>query len=249
MRPPLPALTLPLLLATLPGLAQAKDDKGWSGSAEFGLAIASGNADSETLNGRLNLSRKTGLWHAGLRASALRAEADDRLSAYRYALSGTLGFDVGPRAYTFGALRYERDDFAAFRHQWVGSAGLGYRLIDNERTTLVGEIGPGARRAQLVAWPSSAPAGTMARMTETDTILRASIEFRHELNANTQLSNVLLSEGGSSGRVLQNDLGLSVRISSRYALRVGHQLRRNSDASNGIVATDRLFTTNWVVAF
>lgn len=247
MRPPLTALALPLLLAALPQASLAESL--WTGTAELGLAIASGNAESETLNGKLDLKRETERWHANLRAAALRAEADDQLSAYRYALGGTLGFNVGARAYTFGAVRYERDDFAAFRHQWVGSAGLGYRLIDDERTALVGEIGPGARRAQLVAWPSSAPAGTRARMTETDTILRASVEFRHALNANTQLSNVLLSEGGSSGRFLQNDLGLSVRISERYALRVGHQLRRNSDAENGIVATDRLFTTNWVVGF
>ena len=47
-------MRLPLtlaLLAALPFAAQAEDTRSWSGTAEFGLAIASGNADSETVNG------------------------------------------------------------------------------------------------------------------------------------------------------------------------------------------------------
>lgn len=248
-------MRLPLtlaLLAALPTAALAQDnadDRSWSGTAEFGLAIASGNADSETINGKFAFLREEDRWFYGLNAAALRAKADDQLSANRYEAGLKLGYDFTERTYLFGTLRYENDDFASYEYQSIASLGVGYRFVDSERTSLLGEIGPGARRVQ----PIDALIGTPPVLTpvdaETSSIVRGSLDFKHQLTANTSLTNLLLAESGGGSTFLQNDLGVAVQMSERFALKAGYQVRHTTEVPVGIEKTDTLFTTNLVVGF
>ena len=241
------------LLSALPLTAQAnestRDTRSWSGTAEFGLAIASGNADSETVNGKFAFLREEDRWFYGINAAALRAESDDQLSANRYEAGLKLGYDFTPRAYLFGTLRHENDDFASYEYQSIASLGIGYRFIDREATSLLAEIGPGARRFQ----PIDALVGTPPVLTsfdaETNAIVRGSLDFKHQLTANTALTNLLLAESGSGSTFVQNDLGVAVQMSERYALKAGYQLRHTTEVPAGIEKTDTLFTTNLVVGF
>ncbi len=239
-------------LAALPAAACAQDataDRSWSGTAEFGLAVASGNADSETVNGKFAFLREEERWFYGINAAALRAESDDQLSANRYEAGLKLGYDFTPRAYLFGTLRHEDDDFASYEYQSTASLGVGYRFINSEQTSLLGEIGPGARRVQ----PIDALLGTPPVLTsfdaETDAIVRGSLDFEHQLTANTSLTNLLLAESGGGSTFLQNDLGIAVQMSERYALKAGYQVRHTTEVPAGIEKTDTLFTTNLVVGF
>ena len=48
---------------------------------------------------------------------------------------------------------------------------------------------------------------------------------------------------------MQNDAGLQVDINKKLALKVGYQLRHNTDAPGGAKKTDQLMTTNLVYNF
>ena len=48
---------------------------------------------------------------------------------------------------------------------------------------------------------------------------------------------------------MQNDLGVAVKMSDAFAVKVGFQLRHNSDVAPSLKKTDRLFTTNLVYSF
>jgi len=241
------------LLAALPFTVAAQDapsaERSWSGTAEFGLAIASGNADSETINGKFAFLREEDRWFYGINAAALRAESDDQLSANRYEAGLKLGYDFTPRAYLFGTLRYENDDFASYQYQAIASMGAGYRFIDSERTSLLGELGPGARRIQPIDALVGTPPVLTAVDAETSAIVRGSLDFKHQLTANTSLTNLLLAESGNGSTFLQNDLGVAVQMSERYALKAGYQVRHTTEVPVGIEKTDTLFTTNLVVGF
>ena len=249
-------MRLPLtlaLLGALPLAAQAnesaRDTRSWSGTAEFGLAIASGNADSETVNGKFAFLREEDRWFYGINAAALRAESDDQLSANRYEAGLKLGYAFTPRAYLFGTLRHEDDDFASYEYQTIASLGVGYRFIDRDATSLLGEIGPGARRFQPIDRRVGTPPVLTAFDAETDAIVRGSLDFKHQLTANTSLTNLLLAESGDGSTFLQNDLGVAVQMSERYALKAGYQVRHTTQVPAGIEKTDTLFTTNLVVGF
>ncbi|WP_028769738.1 DUF481 domain-containing protein [Silanimonas lenta] len=241
-----PCLLFAAALLALPGLAGAKS---WSGSAELGLAIASGNADSETLNGKFRFKREMERWFYTLEAAALRAESNDALSANRYEAGSKFGYRFSEKAYSFGALRHEDDDFAAFRWQTVFSGGFGYAFFDREDLSLMVEAGPGLRRVQPVdRWVGQPPVAE-AVPAETDTVLRGTLAYSQRLGANTTLGNDLLVESGGGSAFLKNDLGLTVKMTERLALKAAYQVRHSTEVPETLKKTDTLFTTNLVLGF
>jgi putative salt-induced outer membrane protein YdiY len=132
----------------------------------------------------------------------------------------------------------------------TGLIGLiGYRFIDREATSLLAEIGPGARRFQPIDALVGTPPVPTSFDAETNAIVRGSLDFKHQLTANTALTNLLLAESGSGSTFVQNDLGVAVQMSERFALKAGYQVRHTTEVPVGIEKTDTLFTTNLVVGF
>ena len=91
----------------------------WTGTGELGLALARGNARSESVNTRLALGKEGEHWKHDLHASALRSrggvtgdfdgdgieEERYELSANRYELGASSARKFDPRNYLVGAAR------------------------------------------------------------------------------------------------------------------------------------------------
>ena len=56
-------------------------------------------------------------------------------------------------------------------------------------------------------------------------------------------------ENASGNTFVQNDAGLAVKMNSSLALKLGYQLRHNSEVAEGFKHTDQLVTTNLVYGF
>jgi putative salt-induced outer membrane protein len=249
-----PKVLLPLLLA-IPFAANAKDGDSpqpaaWSGTGELGLALARGNARSESVNGKVVLGKQDEHWKYDLHASMLRSrgevtgdfdgdgvpESRYKLSANRYELGASTAYRFDPRNHLVATARYENDDFLSYAHQTIVSLGYGHTFADSERTTLETEAGPGLRRARV------AESGEIERSA----VARARLGFKQQLTDNSALYDNLLVEAGTDNTFLQNDLGVSVAMNSRIALKAGLQARRNSSIEAGAKNTDTLTTVNVV---
>lgn len=250
---------LALLLAATPAAADP-----WKGTAELGLAVSRGNAESENLNAKLDFSREEEQWLYAVSAAALRAKGDvvvvaadgstrttSVTTANRYEVGGKLGYKVSEQMYVFGSARYDNDDFASYQWQLIAAAGIGYEFVKTETTEFSIEGGPGARRVQPIAVLVTVPPPPrlVEPATETDLVFRFGATYRHQLNANVELSNVTLVESGSDNTFAQNDTGVSVKFSDRFALKTGLQFRHNTDVPRGVKKTDTLLTTNIVIGF
>jgi len=248
---------LSLLLAAAPFTIHAQDapaadtDAGaWTGTGELGLALARGNARSESVNAKLAFGKEDARWKHDFHASALRSRGevtgdfdgdgvDEKryeLSANRYELGASSAHKFDPRNYIVGAARYENDDFSPYDYQAVASLGYGHKFIDSEGTRLSTEIGPGFRRAR----------DSETGLVEDGVVGRGQLEFKHQLTGNTVLYDTLLVETGSDNTFMQNDLGIAVAMNERFALKAGLQARRNSDVEPGMKKTDTLTTINLV---
>jgi putative salt-induced outer membrane protein len=251
--------TLALLIAAAPAAADP-----WKGTAELGLALSRGNAESENLNAKLDFTREQEQWLYAVSASALRSNGDivvigangaatttSVTTANRYELGGKIGYKVSEHMYVFGSVRYDNDDFASYQWQLIASAGVGYQFVKTDSTEFSIEAGPGARRVQpievLVATPP--PPRLVEPDAETDLVGRLGANFRHQLTETTEITNVTLVETGGGNTFIQNDTGVSVKLSDRFALKTGLQFRHNSDVPVGVDKTDTLLTTNIVIGF
>ena len=70
-------------------------------------------------------------------------------NAERWEVRGQSDHAFTDRAYWFGAERYEDDRFSAFEFQASLSTGLGYKIVDTERTKFWVQGGPGHRFAEI----------------------------------------------------------------------------------------------------
>lgn len=264
---------LPLIFIALPWAAHADDSQSkpgdWTGTGELGLALTRGNTKSENLNAKLNFNKEDATWKDNFYLTALRnngevtvtrvvdgkevSRDEYQATANRFEGGASIGYKLSPRDYVISAARYEKDDFAAYKWQAAVSIGYGYIAIKNPKTELSFEAGPGYKRVQpvdkLVISGDPPVQSTVTPASEGSVIGRGLVNFSHKFNASTSIENKLLIEAGSDGRFAQNDFGLVVKMNSRLALKLGHQLRYNSNISPGTKHSDQLLTTNLVYSF
>ncbi|HEV7779266.1 MAG TPA: DUF481 domain-containing protein [Luteibacter sp.] len=241
---------------------------GWKGSGEFGFADSSGNTRSQNINAKLGLSQENELWKNNFFLNGLRSKGEVSLvdsngetiskygtTANRYDTGASVGYKFDPRSYLVTAARYEHDDFGSNIWQGIVSIGYGYIALKNERAELSFEIGPGFKRYQpanstTVVDPGPPQVTVITRPSaESEVVGRGLVNGKYRLTDNTALEDTLLVEAGSKNQYYQNDAGLSVSMTRKLALKLGYQLRYNSDTTPGTVSLDKLFTTNLVYNF
>jgi putative salt-induced outer membrane protein len=261
-----------IAFAALAPLA-AKADDGWSGSGEIGFAATRGNAQSENLNAKLEFKKEDERWKDLFYLTALRSKGEVKttavdnsttpptvvdassydLTANRYEAGASAGYKLDERSYIVGALLYENDDFSPFEYQAVASLGYGYTLLKNQSDELSVELGPGYRRYRAIDTRVAAgdPPVTVVQKhdAEGDVVGRGLLAYKHEFTDTTALVDTLLVESGADNTFLQNDAGLQVAMNKKLALKVGYQVRHNSDVAPGVKSTDQLITTNLVYNF
>lgn len=237
---------------------------GWSGSGEFGYAAARGNSHTENINAKLTFSQENERRKNNFQLSGMRSKGDvtvtdaagNTLTQYsttanRYAGAASVGYKFDPRSYLVNALRYEHDDFGSNLWQGTYSIGYGYIALKNARTELSFEIGPGYKRYQP-AYATETINGESVKIKppgEHEVIARGLINWKQQLTTNTKLEDTFLIEAGSKNKYYQNDLGLSVSMTNKLAIKLGYQLRYNSNTQPGTKSTDQLYTTNLVYSF
>jgi putative salt-induced outer membrane protein len=160
----------------------------------------------------------------------------EETTAQRWEVRGQSDYAITERTYWFGAARYEDDQFTAYDYQTSLSTGLGYKIIDTERTKFWVQGGPGYRYAELRDTNES----------EDGVIFRGDAGFEHQITDTTKVVDRFLIETGSDNTFLQNDLGLEVTISGSLGLRVGYQVRHNTDVPADIEKTDTLATVGLI---
>ena len=221
----LPLLAFGLLAA---GSAQAE----WSGKGELGASIATGNSDNQSANAAFEIKNTVDQWINVVGFSGNYGNYGNTTTAQRWEIRGQSSYDFTPKAFWFGAGRYDNDRFSAYDYQGSLATGLGYRFVNTDRTKFFLQGGPGYRVSK------ERDTGE----TMDGVIFRGDMLFEQQLTSNTKVIERFLIESGSDNTYLQNDLGLEVMMSGSLGLRVGYQVRYNSDVPPGIDRTDTLTT-------
>lgn len=260
------------LLALASFTAQAQDattpagtnNGGWTGSGEFGFASARGNSRTDNVNAKLGLSQENELWKNNFFLNGMRSKGEVSVqdaegneinrfttTANRYDGGASVGYKLDPRSYIVGAARYEHDDFGANLWQGIVSLGYGYIALKNERNELSFEIGPGYKRYRPADQVEEVDGvDTKVRQhTEGEMVARGLVNYKFRITDNTALEDTFLLEAGSKNKYYQNDIGLSVSMTKKMALKLGFQARYNSNVQPGTKNTDTLTTTNLVYNF
>ncbi|MEO8777329.1 MAG: DUF481 domain-containing protein [Rhodanobacter sp.] len=244
--------------------SNASNTGGWTGSGEFGFASATGNTRSQNIDAKLGLKQENDQWKNVFFVDVLRTKAQQKVvdasgntieefntTANRYDGGASVGLKLDTRSYIVGAGRYEHDQFGANLWQATVSLGYGYIALKDERNELSFEIGPGYKRYRPADDHVLLNGVLVPQQQETqgEVVARGLINYKYKISANTAFEDTFLTEAGSKNTYVQNDAGLAVSMTKKLALKVGFQVRYNSEVQPGIKKTDTLTTTNLVYSF
>ena len=103
----------------------------WTGKAELGVMVSSGNSEATSANTKLDLAHEGAKWHQTIYFGALYGENATFSTAERYEARYQADYKITDRLSWFGALRGERDRFSGFVYQATVSTGAAYKFIDS----------------------------------------------------------------------------------------------------------------------
>jgi putative salt-induced outer membrane protein len=211
----------------------------WKGKGEAGIVFARGNSDADSVNLKIGMTQDLDQWKHTLDLAALRASTSGAVTAKRYQAGWQSDYKLSARAFWFGGLRYENDQFSGFSYQANATTGVGYKFIDTEKVKLAGQVGAGYRRLK----------NTLTGRASSEAIGTAGFMYENQLNASTKVVDNFRVESGSSNTLVGNFLGLEVKMSEKLALAVGLDVRSNSKPPASLKKTDMLTTANIVYSF
>jgi putative salt-induced outer membrane protein len=230
-------------------IAPVAHSQEWTGKAELGVMLASGNTEAKTANTKFDLKRESEKWINTFFVGALYGENAEFSTAERYEAKYQLDFKINDRLSWFGALRGEQDRFSGFVYQATASTGASYKFIDTPETQLQASLGAGYRRLKSETLIKTDAGEVISRIegeSESDPVLTLSSDYAHNFTESTKITNKLLVESGSENTAVQNDIALAVSMTDSLALAVGFGIRYNTDPPPLAEDTDLLTTINLV---
>ncbi len=214
-----------LVLGTATGYAQ--DEEGFAGRVAFGFLSTTGNAENETFSTTFDLDWTYAPWHHALTGAAVRASTDNVTTAEAYSLDWQSDYDLSERSYVFGVVAWNDDRFSGYDQQIREVVGYGRRFIDTERHALNGEVGAGARQADLRDGTS-----------QDETILRLSGDYLWTISETAEFSQSIAIDSGSFNTYTESITKLTMDILGNISIVVSYTIKNNSDVPAGTVNTD-----------
>ena len=222
---------------------EEKSGRNWEGEGEFGFVNTTGNTESTALNMRLNFLLHTERnWTHRFTATALMTSEDGINDNERYTAEIQSDKALSEKSWMFGAFRWDADKFGSYDPQMSLTAGYGRMLMKSETHELKGEIGAGYRKLEeRVTGDSSSEA-----------IARFLLDDAWQIWESTKWTNRLLVESGSSNTFAQFNTGLTVAMTDAFAVKLGYEVRHNTDVPDTIEDnknTDTISSVNLVYNF
>ena len=211
----------------------------WSGSAELGATVTSGNSDTRNINGKAEVQHERDRWRQTARAEALTASDSGVDTAERYVASYKADYKKTKTTYIFGTIRGEVDKFSGYDYRLSEALGYGRRFWEGgDKGYFELEAGPGARQSKLED-------GTR----EDEAILHMAAKYRNKWTDTTEFSQDVTVESGSDNTFSESVTGIKVKINSHLAMKLSVTVKHNSDVPVDTENTDTISSLNLVFDF
>ena len=205
----------------------------WEASAEFGLLFTTGNTETESLKGKLNVSRDYKSWrHKGV-IDYYTAEQEDQSTGEVFETANSLfvsaqsnyKFNADSKSSLFVFGSYEEDEYSGYEYQSTLAAGYGARYRYSEDVYADYEIGPGYARAKRIV-------NGEVQSSEGSAILRLAGNAHWKISETSKFNALLSSEVGEDNTKSRAELSLSSNLNSSLAMKVSFSATHNSEVAN-----------------
>lgn len=212
---------------------------GWTGSISARMTATSGNTDTLDMGLGMRLSYYDGTNGHRIALARNYSEKDDAVSKDEALFGYDYTRDFGSSMYGFGKLSVVYDAADSYKYDAFAGIGIGYRIVNSDRTQWSIQAGPGWRYAE-----------DNAGVKQIDeTAVAVSSYFSHELTSSVFLTNdtdILWSETATK---VTNNLGLNVAMSDSLALRTSLTSTWDENPLNNFEPTGHTLGASVVYSF
>ena len=185
----------------------------WTGSASAGLGLTSGNTDTRNVNLAFEATRDAKTKNV-LKFGALYlwSEQDGEASANRLSFLARDEYSLTARSFVFGQVQYLRDPFKEIEYLIAPTGGLGYKVVDTDRTKFSVDAGLGG------SWEKNTGLDV-----EFSGAVTAGEQFSHKLSANASITEAVgaLWKMDDFGDALYTfGAGISASLTSRTSIKL-----------------------------
>jgi len=201
----------------------------WSGKAELGGYISTGNSETEGLSASLDLKRDGLDWRHKLKLQADYQRSLGVTSREHFLAAYEPNYKLSDRSYIYGAAQYESDRFLGYFDRYSTSVGAGYSAIKNGRTKLDLELGPAFRSTNFTD-------GTL----ESSIAARGSLDFSYKLSKGIQLTQNASAYLERYNSTITGTTAISARVLGPLAAQFSYNVQYESAPPAGRVPTDTI---------
>ncbi|HJQ41070.1 MAG TPA: DUF481 domain-containing protein [Thermoanaerobaculia bacterium] len=204
-----------LALATHVAAQEPSPPKAWTSSIGAGLALTSGNTDTQNYNFSLSTKydpKKRIVFKAD--ALLLRGSAGGETQVDRATAATRLEYALSDRTFTFGEVSYLRDPFKDIDYLIAPVAGAGYRIIKSDTRNLTIDAAAGllVESNEVLGRSSS---GALKAGEDFDWALSATSKITQKLTA-------LWKTDDFSDALYHFDVGLATSVMTRIELKLAY---------------------------
>ncbi|WP_445193201.1 DUF481 domain-containing protein [Sphingomonas sp. Tas61C01] len=210
----------------------------WSGRAEIGGYLTTGNSDTLGVTAVIDATREGLRWRHKFRAQVDYNENQGIATREHYLASYEPNFKFDDRLYAYGAAQYEGDRFLGYYDRYSASAGVGYSAIKSPAVRLDIELGPAFRHTYF-----------------TDQTVQSSAAARGTLAFNWRLlPGLSINQQGSAyvqrfNSTLSGTTALNARLIGPLSAQVSYNVQYESMPPIGSVSTDTTSRASLVYSF
>lgn len=218
------------VLATAGVSAQdsADTEKPLTGDVRLGYENTSGNTDTSSLGGEVNLKYIREIWEFSGRVSGSGRQDNNVTTEERYhGRTKAQRFFGDKKNYAYGEILYDRDRFGGVTRQVYETLGYGRRIIDTGTQQLNLEIGAGFRQSRL-----------SNGIKENGAIVQLGGDYQWQINDHVMFKQELTVNHGSDNTYTMSLTTLETQLVGNLNLIVGYRVDNNSDVPAGNTETD-----------
>lgn len=210
----------------------------WTGRAEIGGFVTTGNSDTAGVTGVLDLTREGLEWRHKLRAQADYQRSIGTTTRDQSLVAYEPNWKIDSRRYVYGAAQYESDRFLGYNDRYSASAGAGYSAVQTPTVTLNLELGPAYRHTEFTD-----------ATTESSLAARGSLDFDLKLSPGLTLMQDAAAYLQRYNSTVSGTTALAARLIGPLSARVSYSIQYESMPPLGRVSTDTTSRASLVYTF
>jgi len=210
----------------------------WSGRAELGGYISTGNSETEGVSASLALTREGLDWRQKLKFQADYQRSLGVTSREHYLASYEPNWKIDDRSYIYGSALFESDRFLGYTQRYSASVGAGYSALKGDKVKLDLELGPAYRATSFTDGGD-----------ERSIAARGSVDFSWKLSKGLQLTENASAYVERYNSTVTGTTALNAKVLGPLSAQFSYNVQYESMPPEGRVTTDTISRAGLVYAF